>query len=190
MTWIILACASISFAASVLRASRRAVDGYVYLIESAALPPPRCAEAPAGRLSASREDAANTKRRSMEAPVWRRAEAGATDRRQLGDNNLGSEKPHAGLGSPVHPGRRWIVRGEGSRSRCRKDWASSPVSAQITGWPAGLMPNRGVADMRDCPWRVVQQRSRESPCTRAAWRCSHRNQRRECAPRRPSWRAP
>src|SRR6478735_4671085 len=64
MTWIIFAFASISFAASALSLSSCAVVGYLYLMESAAFPPPRCAFATAGEVRASVQQAASVMRRT------------------------------------------------------------------------------------------------------------------------------
>ena len=65
-SWIIFAFASISLAASAFRASSFGVLGYLYLMESAALPPPRCAEARVAGRSARPRTARATAIRVME----------------------------------------------------------------------------------------------------------------------------
>src|SRR4051812_15238979 len=64
MTWIILAFPSISRTTSALRASSCAVEGYLYLMESAALPPPRwaCEDVKGIRLSAAQAATASGRR--------------------------------------------------------------------------------------------------------------------------------
>src|SRR5262245_17142043 len=99
ISWIIFAFASISFAASALSASSFGVLGYLYLMESAALPPPRCAKTGNGGTRARAKKARATAIRVMEARVDGRGEANV----ELPGAPLGRRSGHSTYAQP--PGR-------------------------------------------------------------------------------------